>query len=84
MRVKATDPGGLSTTSTFIINVLPPNAAPVAVNDSYTAFKSVALTTLPSQGVLANDSDPNLDPFTAILVTGPAHALTHGSPAPST
>ena len=58
-----------------------PNAAPVAVNDTYTAFKSVALTTLPSQGVLANDSDPNQDPFTAILVTGPAHALTTGAGA---
>ncbi len=78
VRVKATDAGGLSVTNTFTINVQSPNAAPVAVNDTYTAFKSVALTTLPSQGVLANDSDANQDPFTAILVNGPTHALTTG------
>ena len=31
------------------------------------------MTVLPSGGVLANDSDPNLDPFTGSVVTGPAH-----------
>ena len=41
--------------------------------DSYTAFKGVTMTVLPSGGVLANDTDPNLDPFTGSVVTGPAH-----------
>ena len=77
VRVKATDPGGLSVTSTFIINVLPANSPPNANNDTYTTFENVGLTTLLSTGVLHNDSDPNLDPFTAALVTGPANgALT--------
>jgi hypothetical protein len=29
--------------------------------------------TIPARGVLANDSDPDGDPLTAVLVTGPAH-----------
>ena len=51
----------------------PPNSPPVAVDDSYTAFKGVTFTALPSESVLSNDTDPNGDPFTAKVVTGPAH-----------
>ena len=47
VRVKATDPGGLSVTNTFFINVVPLNSPPVAVNDTYTAFKGTTLTALP-------------------------------------
>ena len=65
VRVTATDPGGLSVTNTFVINVVPPNSPPLAVDDTYTTFENVALTTLPSTGVLHNDIDPNADPFTA-------------------
>ena len=73
----ATDPGGLSVTNTFVIDVQPPNSPPSAVDDSYTTFENVGLTAVPSTGVLHNDTDPNLDPFTAAVVTGPAHgALT--------
>ena len=75
VRVKATDTGPgvpLSVTNTFFINVVPLNSPPVAVNDSYTAFKNTTLTVLPN-GVMANDFDPNGDTFTAQLVTGPAH-----------
>ena len=77
IRVMATDPGGLSVTNTFVIDVQPPNSPPSAVNDSYTTFENVGLTAVPSTGVLHNDTDPNLDPFTAALVAGPGHgALT--------
>ena len=73
VRVTATDPGGLSVTNTFFIDVIPPNSPPLAVDDTYTTFENVGLTTLPSTGVLHNDSDPNADPFTAALVTGPTN-----------
>src|SRR6185312_15947006 len=74
VRVTATDPQGLSVTNTFTINVAAATAgAPVAVDDFYTAFKAVAMTALPSGSVLNNDSDPNQDPFTGSMVTGPAH-----------
>ena len=73
VRVTATDPGGLSVTNTFVINVVPPNSPPNANDDTYTTFENVGLTTLPSTGVLHNDIDPNVDPFTAALVTGPTN-----------
>ena len=73
VRVTATDPGGLSVTDTFFIDVIPPNSPPLAVDDTYTTSENVGLTTLPSTGVLHNDIDPNADPFTAALVTGPTN-----------
>ena len=73
VRVKATDAGGLSVTNTFTINVVPANSPPNAVNDSYTTLENFGLQTLPSQSVLHNDTDPNLDTFTAQLVTGPSN-----------
>ena len=70
VRVTATDNGGLSVTNTFVIDVVPPNSPPLAVDDNYTTFENVGLTTLSTTGVLHNDSDPNADPFTAAVVTG--------------
>ena len=73
VRVTATDPGGLSVTDTFVIDVVPPNSPPLAADDNYTTFENVGLTTLPSTGVLHNDIDPNADPFTAAVVAGPTN-----------
>ena len=54
----------------------PAGAAPVVSNDAYSTPEGTALT-VAAPGVLANDSDPNHAPMTAVLVTGPAHgALT--------
>ena len=50
-------------------------AAPQAVDDAYSTLRGVALVTTASNGVLANDSDPDKDPITAQL----ARAPTHGS-----
>lgn len=47
------------------------NAAPVAVNDSYSLNEDSTLTA--AMGVLANDSDAENDPLTAVIVTGPSH-----------
>ena len=73
VRVRATDPGGLSVTNTFTISVMPPNSPPNAINDSYTTSENVGLTTLTSTGVLHNDFDPNADPFTAAVVAQPTN-----------
>ena len=73
IRVMAMDPGGLAVTDTFFIDVIPPNSPPNATDDTYTTPVNVGLTTLPSTGVLHNDIDPNADPFTAALVTGPTN-----------
>jgi len=49
------------------------NRPPVANNDTYTVAEGGTLN-VAAPGVLTNDTDPDLDPITAILVTGPTHA----------
>jgi VCBS repeat-containing protein len=51
---------------TIVVN--PVNDAPIALDDNYTTNEDVPLT-IPALGVLANDSDIENDPLTAILVT---------------
>jgi VCBS repeat-containing protein len=58
--------------ATVTITVNPVNAAPVATNDAYSVSENHQLTVAPA-GVLANDSDPDGDPLTAVLVSGPSH-----------
>jgi hypothetical protein len=48
------------------------NAAPVSADDSYSVFRNQALTVAPT-GVLADDTDSDGDPLTAILLVSPAH-----------
>jgi large repetitive protein len=48
------------------------NTAPIAVNDSYSTSQNVTLDVAAS-GVLANDTDAESNPLTAVLVSGPAH-----------
>ncbi|NEU06694.1 hypothetical protein GZH53_00055, partial [Flavihumibacter sp. R14] len=48
------------------------NDAPVAVNDTYTTAEETAIT-ITAPGILANDSDIDNDPLTAIKVTDPAN-----------
>ncbi|HSH27078.1 MAG TPA: putative Ig domain-containing protein, partial [Wenzhouxiangella sp.] len=68
--VTVTDSSGLSDSATFSIAVGQARP-PVAVDDAYQAVKGDTLTVV-APGVLANDSDPNNDPLTAVLETGPA------------
>jgi hypothetical protein len=51
----------------------PPNGPPVAQGDSYQLLEDGSLS-VPAPGVLANDTDPENDPLTAILVSGPSQA----------
>ncbi len=46
------------------------SGAPVATGDSYPAAEDTALS-VAAPGVLGNDSDPDGDPLTAVLVSGP-------------
>ena len=48
------------------------NHPPVAVNDAYTLNENTTLA-ISAPGVLANDSDPDGDALTAVLVSPPTH-----------
>lgn len=52
--------------------VIAPDQPPVAENDNYSAQGGVPLTVGAGDGVLANDRDPDGDPMTATLVSGPS------------
>ncbi|MDT5014870.1 MAG: hypothetical protein QOD39_1030, partial [Mycobacterium sp.] len=46
-------------------------------DDSYTVDEDTELTVPAATGVLAGDTDPDGDPLTAALVSGPAHGTLH-------
>jgi len=71
---KANDGSADSNVATVSITVTPANDPPAAANDSYDATAGVQLS-VAAPGVLANDSDPDLDPLTASLVSGPANGV---------
>lgn len=66
--VKATDPGGLFTTTSFTIAVAPVNDAPVASNEAF--FVDPSMNNV-SGNVLANDSDIDGGSLTVTLVVAP-------------
>lgn len=69
---RVSDGTAFSAPVTVTITVTAANRPPVAVNDSYTADKGVALT-VAAPGILGNDSDPdNGDTITASLISAPA------------
>jgi large repetitive protein len=69
---KANDGPADSNVATVSLTVTPVNDAPVAVADSYSVLKNGTLN-IAAPGVLANDTDADSDPLTAIKVTDPAH-----------
>ena len=60
-----------SNVATVTINVVP-NIPPVATNDAYTTPENTPLTVV-APGVLANDTDANGDPLTAVPGPGPSN-----------
>ena len=48
------------------------NTAPIAVNDTYVTGRDQPLNVLAGTGVLANDSDPDGDALSAVLLDAPA------------
>ena len=69
---RASDGTMTSNVATVAISVTAANDAPVATGNAYSTAEDTALT-VPAPGVLGNDSDPDGDPLTAVLVTGPSH-----------
>jgi hypothetical protein len=69
--VRVTDPTTLVANQSFTITVASANYTPVAVDDSYNMVEGGTLTVTAADGVLANDSDPENDTLTALLVTPP-------------
>jgi hypothetical protein len=52
-----------------------PDLPPIAVDDAYLASANRSLTVDAAEGVLANDSDPEGDPLTALVKTGPTQGI---------
>lgn len=71
-RYKVNDGYADSNIATVTITINPVNDAPTANNNSYSVAEEGVLT-VTGPGVLANDSDPEGDPMTAQLVTGPTN-----------
>jgi VCBS repeat-containing protein len=69
---KANDGAADSNTVAVSITVTATNTAPVAQADTYPAAKNVALV-VNTPGVLANDTDPDSNPLTAVKVGNPSH-----------
>src|SRR5207237_1118655 len=69
---KANDGTVDSCAATVSITGTAVNDPPVAANDSYAATEDTVLT-IAAPGVLANDSDVDGDPLTALIVVAPGH-----------
>lgn len=72
--VQATSPSGAKTHSITVTvdAAVTPNVPPVAAGDAYAVDEGATLT-VAAPGVLANDTDADGDPLTAILVTDVAN-----------
>ncbi|MFN3352451.1 MAG: beta strand repeat-containing protein, partial [Brevundimonas sp.] len=68
------DGQGGTASSTLTITVTGTNDVPTATADSYTTAEDTALV-IPAAGVLTNDADPDGDPLSATLVSGPANGV---------
>lgn len=76
-------PGRTTQTATVAVTVAPNPNKPASVADSYVLGEDETLVVsagaVPA-GVLDNDTDPNLDTLTALLVAGPAHGAVSLDP----
>lgn len=72
-RYRASDGSLTSNPITVMLSIQEVNEAPIGEPDSYSVLESGTLTVSAAQGVLANDTDPDNDSLTAILVDGPQH-----------
>ncbi|MHB1033577.1 MAG: tandem-95 repeat protein [Pirellulales bacterium] len=69
---RTSDGSASSNEAAVTITVTPVNDAPLAADDSYATSINTTLT-IAAPGLLANDADPDGDPLTAVLVSGPAN-----------
>jgi hypothetical protein len=68
--------GQFSNTVTVTIDITPVNDPPGPLPDTYTVNEDTLLHVTAANSVLANDSDVENDPLTAVLFSGPSHALS--------
>ena len=73
VRATVTDDGGSQTTVSATATVSGGSSGPTANNDSYTSLYDTTDSVDAAAGELANDSDPNHLPLSAVLGTNPAH-----------
>ena len=69
-----------SAVATVSITVLPVNHPPVANDDHYDLGGGAALD-IPAPGVLSNDSDPEAESLTAMLLSGPLQGVLNLDPS---
>ncbi len=69
---RASDDDDASNVATVSIAV---DSTPVAIDDAYQVAEEGTLTVSVGQGVLINDTDGDLDPLTASMVSGPSNGL---------
>ena len=69
---QAYDGNSYSNTATVTITIIGVNDPPVANNDYYTTDEDTTLN-VPAPGILTNDTDPENDLLTAVLVGGVSH-----------
>jgi hypothetical protein len=70
VEVRASDPLGLEGSASFAV-FISQNRAPQALDDAFNVERGDSLL-VPAPGLLVNDSDPDADPLTAVLVSGPS------------
>jgi hypothetical protein len=58
---------------TATVNIIVTDTAPTVTDNTYSVIHDTPLAVPRSSGVLANDTDAESDPLTAVLVNGPAH-----------
>lgn len=76
VNIAIVDSTGRSATQQVAVTITGINDGPVSSNDSgYSVDEDGALTVTAALGLLANDTDPEGDPLTALLQSGPAHGL---------
>ncbi len=65
---------GALTSAAATVSILV-NSRPIAVADTYSATEDTVLNVPAATGVLQNDSDPDNEPITAVLVNNAAHGV---------
>jgi VCBS repeat-containing protein len=69
---RASDGSATSNLTTVTLTITAVNDAPTAADDAYSTAEDTART-VAAPGVLGNDSDPDGDPLSAVLGSGPSH-----------
>ncbi|MDA7979108.1 MAG: DUF4347 domain-containing protein [Pirellulales bacterium] len=72
--IRTTDSGGLTYDQSFTISVNDINESPIAQGESFTSFAVGAITVV-QPGVLANDSDIDGNPLSAVLLSDVSHGV---------